>query len=716
MPAPVVVRLQVDGVDQIRRAFQSVEEIVTRGERNATSAVARGARSRLTEVEREAKAKKRELEKTAQDQIAIWKKVDNIHRQAQDQAVRETERAEQAKRRIVEREAREVVNIETAMLRKRQQAQEHFHRAVSGMITRGAHTGVRAATGMVGAALSLGGGFGIADSMHRSMELSSIATDIAIQGHVTGPGGSAANKRQRSGKEVEGAIRSTSLETGMEAGDVGKGLQKFTNLTGDLQLGLDLLPQLAKFAQATGTSFDDMAQSAGNISKALEGTKDPAKGTMDVLKSMAGQGRESSIELKDFAVQVAKITATGGKFEGTSVENAVKMASLMQDARGGGGAWNAASAATSVNSFGAAFGKGARRDAFKAKGINLNGADGKVRDPFEIIAESIDKTGGDIEGLNKLYGSVMADRVVRKHVGVYQEAEKKKKGSGKEAILKRMHDNAGVSLSDDEVNTGFKMKMDTDAVKIQKARASFDKVINDDLMPLLPQLVKEFSALIPYVGDAAKAAASFARFAAGNPLGGIGTIIAASIVKEMAAAAIGRGIESALTTSLGRSGGLAVASAVIAIEVGKLVIDSMVKSENRTIDQSGKDQLEATNLLTSIRGGTATPAEVKRAGQLSKDLLGDVDAVNQNQANPSTSKNLAYGAMGLVDPEQEIQARADDKVSSERTAKMLTDSHDQLIKALNALTAAQGGGAAAGGGGGDPAARSVPIPPSNHRS
>jgi len=415
MPAPIVVRLQVDGVDGIRRAFQSVEDIVTRTERGSTTAAARGARARVTEAEREAKAKKTAAEKTALDQIAIWKKTDTVQRQAQDHAIREVERGEQAKRRIIEREAREVVNIEAAMYAKRKREHDKFTHALSGAVKRGAHSGASAVTGMMGAALSLGGGFGIADSMHRSMELSTLATDIAIQGHVTGPGGSEANKRQRSGKEIEGAIRATSIETGMESGDVGKGLMKFTNLTGDLQLGLDLLPQLAKMAAATGTSFDDMAQSAGNISKALEGTKDPAKGTMDILQSMAGQGRENSIELKDFAVQVAKITATSGKFEGTSVENVIKMSSLMQDARGGGGAWNSASAATAVSSFGATFGKGARRKEFKARGIELEGKDNKVRDPFEIIAESIDKTHGNIEGLNKLYGSVMVDRAIRKH-------------------------------------------------------------------------------------------------------------------------------------------------------------------------------------------------------------------------------------------------------------------------------------------------------------
>ena len=126
MPAPIVVRLQVDGVDQIRRAFQSVEDIVTRSERGATTAASRGARTRITEAEREAKVRKTEAEKTAQEQIRIWKKTDAVHAMAVNQAVRDVERAEQAKRRVIEREAREVVNLEMTMYNKRNTAHSYW--------------------------------------------------------------------------------------------------------------------------------------------------------------------------------------------------------------------------------------------------------------------------------------------------------------------------------------------------------------------------------------------------------------------------------------------------------------------------------------------------------------------------------------------------------------------------------------------------------------
>ena len=55
MPAPVVIKLQVDGVDRIRDAFKSIEDIVSRSENVVTNTTKRGSQARKTEAEREAR-------------------------------------------------------------------------------------------------------------------------------------------------------------------------------------------------------------------------------------------------------------------------------------------------------------------------------------------------------------------------------------------------------------------------------------------------------------------------------------------------------------------------------------------------------------------------------------------------------------------------------------------------------------------------------------
>ena len=600
MPAPVVIKLQVDGVEHIRAAFKSIEDIVTKSESVTTKATQHGSQVRKTEAEREAQFKKRTDEKRAQDQVALWKRTDAMVAQFRQQGIRDHERAEKEKTRITERETREVVNMEIAMYRKRSQEAERFRSHIAGAaahgLVNGGRTIGRVATGMMGTALGLGGGFSISDSMHRSMELSGMATDIAIQGHVTSENGRVENRRQRSGKEIEGAIRATSIETGNDASDVGAGLMKFTNLTGDLQLGLDMMPKLAAMAAATGSSFDKTAQAAGNIAKALEGTEDPAKATMQVMQAMSGQGRENSIELKDFAVQVAKVTAGAGKYEGNAVENVIKLSALMQDARGGGGAWSATSAGTAVSSFTSTFGKGARIGAFRDAGVKIKGEDGKTRDPFAVIADSIDKTKGDQAGLSNLFGSVMALRLVDKHVGIYRDAEKKKKGSGRDAVLKHMEGVAGANLSDDEIAKNLAMRMAQDDKKIAKVKAEFDKAVSQDLLPEFIKLIPVIRNMVPLFIDLAKTAlpafvefiksvADFAqenkgliRDIAAHP---IGAIMAAEVTKSISTVALGEVIKKLLGGGAGGGGGsgggpgipgIVVAGAAAAAVIAKAAI------------------------------------------------------------------------------------------------------------------------------------------------
>ena len=726
MAAPVIVRFQVEGIEGVKSALRSVEDAFLRSDKRTEDSSKRTSRSRLNEEEKLAREKIRVDERSAKDRDSIAKREQQEAIKHSIAAVREFDKGEKDKTAAAERWSKARARIVDNSIAMEQRAAKkkaddeireakRAHDARVELATRLGHAGFHGAmagmgrvagvTGhMASTALGLGGGFSVADSMHRAMGLSTLATDIAIQGHVTSASGKAENRIQRSGNDVEGQIRSASIDTGLEAEDVGKGLQKFTNLTGDLSLGLQLLPQLAKMAAATGTSFDDMAQSAGNISKSLEGTKDPAKGTMEVLKSMAGAGRENSIELKDFAVQVAKVAAAAGKFEGGSTENIIKMSALMQGARGGGGAWNAASAATAVNSFGATFGKNARREKFKKYGVEIDGKDGKTRDPFEIIADSVSKSKGNAVAMNEMFGSVMTDRAVRKYVGTYSEAEKKETGSGRAAVMTQLKDVAGAKLSDDEIDSNLKMKMNTDAAQMGKVKAEFDKAISTDLLPLFTALIPVIKDMVPVFVDLSKTAIpafaelikSIADFANANKgiirdiaAHPVGAIMAAELAKSIGPAIANAGISDIFQKGIGSSfakGGLIIGAATLAVEMGTIAIDKLVNDENKGAKDATKDQNDALELTAKIKSGKATPDDIDRARRLSLTLGEDSTSIADQQAHPSMAKRAFYKLQGLVDPAEENEAKENDKAGSDGWIAQLADTNKALLEAIKANT------------------------------
>ena len=705
--------------------MRSVEDAFLRSDKRTEDSSKRTSRSRLNEEEKLAREKIRVDERSAKERDSIAKREQQEAIKHSIAAVREFDKGEKDKTAAAERWSKARARIVDNSIAMEQRAAKkkaddeireakRAHDARVELATRLGHAGFHGAmagmgrvagvTGhMASTALGLGGGFSVADSMHRAMGLSTLATDIAIQMH-TPNGANPDNRRQRSGKEIEGSIRAASIDTGLDSEDVGKGLQKMTNLTGDGATALKLLPELARFASATGTSFDDAAQAAGNLAKAMEKTSDPAKNTMRVMKALAGQGRENSIEIKDSAVHVAKLAASAGKFEGDNVENIIEMSALMQGARGGGGAWNAASAATSVNSFSSTFGKGARRKEFAKYGVKIDGEEGKVRNPFLIVADAIDKSHGSATGMTEMFGSVMADRAVRNYVPTYQEAEKKEKGSGHAAVIKQMTDIAGASLSDDEIAENLKMKMNTDAAQMGKVKAEFDKAISTDLLPLFTALIPVIKDMIPIFVDLSKTAVpvfvelikSIADFANANKgiirdiaAHPVGAIMAAELAKSIGPAIANAGISDIFQKGIGSSfakGGLIIGAATLAVEMGTIAIDKLVNDENKGAKDATKDQNDALELTAKIKSGKATPDDIDRARRLSLTLGEDSTSIADQQANPSMAKRAFYKLQGLVDPAEENEAKENDKAGSDGWIAQLADTNKALLEAIKANT------------------------------
>lgn len=478
-------------------------------------------RSRERLADREAKTRVRAM-------IRADREIKRIH----DNALRESERSARQEEKIAERTANQRVRIsereQAAILREhtrrinqetseRRAQRESFARGVGrGAVDvgRGVASGLTTIGGRIGGVMKntvgmvtqLGGGFGIADSVQRVSENAGKLEDILNS--AKNPGSKiVANQQRREASDVAPAIAGTAIRFGMERKDIQAGLGDFTGITGDLETGMKLLPQMTELSRATGTSFADMANAAGNVGLAFDDMTDSgakAEKIMKVLRTVAGQGKAGNIEFRDQATQAAKVIASAGKFEGDNAENIEKLGALMQFSRGGGGAWNAASAATAVTSFTGTFGKEARLAAFESRGINVfaDKEKTKIRAPEELIADSLEKTGGNIPQMTALFGSVMGMRAVNKFSDIYSRAEKKEKGSGREEVLKEFKSmTKGVAMSKEDVTEAANRR--TGAVDAQMAaiREQFDEAVAQKIIPELLKLVPVIQDLVPKFVD-----------------------------------------------------------------------------------------------------------------------------------------------------------------------------------------------------------------------
>ena len=619
MPNDVVVNFKVAGIADVRKAFESVQAIVDkinksggvlggkRGGRSQADEAARDAARAAKQIEAirrnssmmagklaakqandeiraaelSARGQAKAAERGARDKVRAMMSADRAIVQAKREAARETERIE-----------RDQFSKASAWVRRRESEMRaaagrraSFGRAVGSHVTTGLMAGGSRVASMAQSTLglALGGGFGIAEAVQKAQAASGMAADISNSGYNPASGNEA-NRKRVSASSIVATGQATGTQYGYGQDQTLGALQKFTAITGDLDTGMKTLSQMAELARATGSSLDDVASAAGNVATALPDGADKAEKMMTVMRGIAGQGKMGAVEMRDLASQMAKVVAAAGKFGGDRGENILKMGALAQAARGGGGAWSAASATTAVNSFAGVFGKGARLDAFRSMGIDPFGKDGQLRAVEDIIGDSVQGTEGDgkkkgkrgtsvvthqQERMQQLFGSVMAQRVTDKFVDVNRTAGG---GAAGKAAMKAyfgslMKDSM---MSKDDVKEGAAERMQADDAKLAVAQAEFQRAISTELVPELMKLIpviKEatpafvdilktgvpaFAELIKAVAEFVKTHRGMIQSLASHP---IGSLIAFELSKSLVSAGIGESVKAAIVRMMAGGGG-----------------------------------------------------------------------------------------------------------------------------------------------------------------
>lgn len=585
----------------------------------------------------------------------------------------------------------------------------------------------------------LGGGFSIDASVERAAKNSGDLEDV-LNAAQNPTSNFASNRKRREASDVLPAIQGTATRWGLKREDVQGGLRAFTGATGDMETALKLLPQLGEMARATGTDFHTLMDAAGGVGHVLDNVTDSGEKAEIIMRTMrtgAGQGKAGSFELKDQAAVMSKIVAAAGKFDGKADDVIPELMAIAQSARSGGGAWNAASAATAVTALAGTFGKGARLEAFKAQGIDVftDKSENTVRRPSEIIADAVDKTGGSIPKLTALFGSVMSLRAVNKMGTLYKEAEEGKvvkdgkKLGGKEAILdyyKTMTKDAGMSKGD--VSDAAERRMSTLDAQMAQQREKFDQAVQEKVIPALLALVPviedvsnrfvdinaealpAFVDLIKTVADFAGANKELIRDIARHP---IGAIMAAEVSKSLAQSLIGEGVKGIIsrafadagmgtifqsTFSKAMAGGMIFATAALAIQQGIITIDQEYKDADKLREKGAGDASEAAGIAARLRNGTATDDDRKRARDVAAKLTNDVRDSEDQTNNPSLVRRAGGAAASLVAPDAVKEEAAQQRRQTDLLIKSLAELKD-AIKVGNGA-----------GPGGQPDSRGAPGP------
>jgi hypothetical protein len=571
----------ITGANAVRATLRGVEKDIARLNRKARGsgggASSRGTGGSLKPAEA-SRMRHREqmLAKRQAGQIALVER-------------REATRTHHHRERLIQKEAAARIRAET-----RASARASSSRArLAGRFTRGGlrRVGAVGSSALQMAGLAGGVMFSSAVSAERSKHRNAAA--LANQAFGTDPAGSRSREELKS--QVLATGRAVGTSTGLGADPVIGAMRQFHGKAGNIDAATDLAGFMADVSDASGADMTDVGEFAGQtFMSALAQGMDPdeAKAAVkEILSVAAGQAKSGAIELRDLASQGGKLLSASGRFGGDLGSLANTMGAVGQLAIAGGAA-SPDEAMTSLMRFADDLGKKGGTRSFTKHGIDVFADDSKtsLRNPAELIMESISKTGGAIPDLGKMFGA-RGMKAVEPFRKMYVEA-----GRG-EAGAKAMRDAferfTKLKMSPEELADSAAFTRSQDDRKFNKAMEDFKDAVGQQLLPVLTELVPKLAEMTPQVARAAENLANLAGVAIENP----GAAITAAIVAAIATEAIGHAAATALTGVL-MAAGATISAAVAAALAGAVLAGYNAYKANEEAGERHSDiERERSELL-----------------------------------------------------------------------------------------------------------------------
>lgn len=421
MPA-INFDFRVIGAETVNSALAGIERRAARinraagggsGQRGPWSA---GNRP-LNDTEKLAMKVARDQERAALRAARAWDKYQQSVGRAQAQASRNADKELAKQVRAHERAAEKQTRATQRELQKqaRMAEQNATHRAR--LMGHGVMRGLSTVGRFAGGALALGGGMTMYHAIEREKDY-----DKSIRNFINQAGPQLGTSKRAAFKEIRGQAFAVGQRYGIAAQEPLAGAAAFGEVSGEYQLGLQLMDKFAKVSVASGTEMVDVAMTAGNAMKNLQARGiqgQEALGQLDiVLRGLVQQGRAGSVEFKDFADQFAKISGAAMSIPvGDPGKNMLMLAGMAQWAKGYGGAPNAEVATTSVLQLVSAMQKPVfnkklgQMEISPGTGIspyvyeNVGGKQTAVglRSPMDVLSDMFQATGGDISVLGSMF-------------------------------------------------------------------------------------------------------------------------------------------------------------------------------------------------------------------------------------------------------------------------------------------------------------------------
>ncbi len=551
-----------------------------------------------------------------------------------------------------------------------------------------------------GVDLSLGGG------LQRNIALESAAIGLSQQERIA-TGGKTAGAGH-----FEGIARGAGADLAVDPTQVVELMRAFTGKTGEFSQIGEAVKRLAPQAVASGTAFQDMGEAAGFFYNQVKDLPDAMKLTEEGMAAIIGQTAVGSVEMPDFAKQMGRIAANARKFQGDRVNTIKQASALAQLSIESGGATSAADAARSVASFSNTFGKGARINAFRKHGVELFADPGKgpgkntiLRDQFDIIRESLLKTGGNIPDMAEMFADTLGRKPVTALANAFNTAGGGEKGI--EAVNKMLAKYMNTMLTADAQQKNVADHFNSTAGRAQRFQNKLDDVTKGIQSRLLPALEKTEPAILKIV----EVFGNLATWAVDNPKTAIAGAISLSIARAGIESTLRSGIERLILGASGGPGnsraasvgdlagklgaGMTIASlAVTSLVVGTAIIDSLFDKSQEKQKKRVTDDLEAFNLEQQIRSGELTPDEaIKKTTELKDRRDANAAAARENATSLSSSAGqfLIGDVLGLFSKDMKEVAAAEHKRDLEQvsqTAKAQAEAN-ALLRNLH-TTLAQG--------------------------
>lgn len=498
-------------------------------------------------------------------------------------AMRESARAARAK----EQEARAELSRLRAMNAAQVASRTRFGSAVGQAAIGGVTSVGKAAIG----AAAIGGTALLGNALYTQSQESFRARQLANQ----------AGTPERFNEILSGAQQIQGF-TGMEALNA---LGSWTDLTGDLKAGEGILKELGATALATSTNMDELAAAAGNafipLNDSIPDADERMKALKTTIRAMAGMGAVGAVEIKDLASEMAGLAAQATKFEGGAEQVMRQSVAMAQTARQRGGASSAAEAVTSVARFGSDV--LTKQSDLRAMGVEVftDKSHTQLRSQKAIMADVLEKSGGDLGKIGEIFGE-RSIRAVQGFSPLYTMAEKKKKGSGRAAVMAEFDRLEKATLSDDAVKERMASIMESPSMQFKETMKQINAKLGTEMLPVFVDLVKAFKDALPAIIDFGKGAAhatgAIVGWASKNPFSGMSAILSAAIVKEIAAARISDAISKSIAG--GSAMDLKLAGAAIAITAATLTVEKLSNARDEAVNKEAAQRTSTTNLINKV--------------------------------------------------------------------------------------------------------------------